>query len=175
MNTFLGVPLRYAGKVVGMLALANKEAGYDDADRQDVETLANALVEVLQHKRAEKARREGEELLRTKDEELRQSQKLEAIGRLAGGVAHEFNNLLQAIGGYASYALEGLAPEEQRAADLQQVLKAVRRASDLTRQLLGFSRRRVLQRQPVDPAKCWCSWRKWCGRSSANISPCTSP
>jgi CheY-like chemotaxis protein/two-component sensor histidine kinase len=76
---------------------------------------------------------------------------MEAIGTLAGGVAHEFNNLLQAIQGYTQYAMEGLNPEEERCKDLQQVLEASDRAAALTRQLLGFSRREVLQMTDVEP------------------------
>ena len=75
-------------------------------------------------------------------------QKLEAVGALAGGVAHEFNNLLQAIQAFTRFALKGLAPDEQRYEDLQEVLKASERAASLTRQLLGFSRRQ--QFQPKD-------------------------
>jgi len=89
--------------------------------------------------------------VRKKDEQLRQAQKLEAVGLLAGGIAHEFNNLLQAIGGYANCALEGLLPHQQRYQDLQQVLKASDRATTLTRQLLGFSRRQTLRRRNIDP------------------------
>lgn len=93
----------------------------------------------------------SEESLRKKEEQLRQTQKLEAVGQLAGGIAHEFNNLLQAVGGYTNYAMEGLSPEEKRWQDLQQVRKATNRAAALTRQLLGFSRRRPLERRHVDP------------------------
>ena len=93
-------------------------------------------------------RRQAEEALRKKEEELRQSQKLEAVGALAGGVAHEFNNLLQAIQAFTRFALKGLSPDEQRYDDLQEVLKASDRAASLTRQLLGFSRRQ--QFQPKD-------------------------
>jgi CheY-like chemotaxis protein len=89
--------------------------------------------------------------LRKKDEQLREVQKLEAVGLLAGGIAHEFNNLLQVIGGYATCASEGLSPQEQRYKDLQQVRLAADRAATLTRQLLGFSRRRILQLDNVDP------------------------
>jgi len=96
-------------------------------------------------------RKQAEEALRKKDEQLRQSQKLEAVGGLAGGIAHEFNNLLQAIGGYTKYAMEGLFPDEQRFQDLEQVVKAVDRATTLTRQLLSFGRRQVLERRNVDP------------------------
>ncbi len=84
------------------------------------------------------------------EEELRQSQKLEGIGQLAGGIAHEFNNLLQVIGGYAACALDGLDSQEPRYDDLQQVIKASQRASTLTRQLLGFSRRRAMELKATD-------------------------
>lgn len=82
---------------------------------------------------------------------LFQAQRMESIGALAGGVAHEFNNLLQAIRGYAQYAMAGLDPGEQRHQDLDQVLSAAERATVLTRQLLGFSRRQPLDRAAVDP------------------------
>jgi two-component system, cell cycle sensor histidine kinase and response regulator CckA len=73
------------------------------------------------------------------------------VGLLAGGVAHEFNNLLQAIGGYTNCAMEGLLPDNQRYSDLDQVRKATDRAATLTRELLGFSRRRKLQPVSLDP------------------------
>jgi signal transduction histidine kinase len=85
------------------------------------------------------------------EEELRHAQKLELVGQLAGGIAHEFNNLLQAIEGYTAYAMEGLSPRDVRRQDLQEVLNASARASSLTRQLLGFSRRRVLEKKCLSP------------------------
>ncbi len=88
--------------------------------------------------------------LALRDEQLRQSQKLEAVGSLAGGIAHEFNNLLQAIRGYTRYAMEGLSSDDQRHQDLEQVVVASDRAAELTRELLGFSRRQVLERASVD-------------------------
>jgi len=93
----------------------------------------------------------AEESVRKKDEQLREAQKLEAVGLLAGGIAHEFNNLLQVIGGYTTCAMEDLSPQEQRYNDLHQVRTATDRAAALTRQLLGFSRRRILQPENVDP------------------------
>lgn len=83
-------------------------------------------------------------------EQLRQSQKLEAVGRLTGGVAHDFNNLLTVIGGNTELLLAELTPASQAHADATEVRDAVRRASDLTRQLLTFSRRQVLQRHVVE-------------------------
>jgi C4-dicarboxylate-specific signal transduction histidine kinase len=94
----------------------------------------------------------GEATERAKtEEELHHAQKLELVGQLAGGIAHELNNLLQAIEGYTAYAMEGLLPHEQRYQDLQQVLNASSRAATITRQLLGFSRRGVLEKKHIDP------------------------
>ena len=85
------------------------------------------------------------------EEQFRQAQKMEAVGSLAGGIAHEFNNLLQAIRGYTEFAMDGLPPSEQRYQDLDLVLQSADRATVLTRQLLSFGRRQVLQRTHVDP------------------------
>jgi PAS domain S-box-containing protein len=79
------------------------------------------------------------------EERLRQSQKLEAIGRLAGGVAHDFNNMLTAIGGYTALALEHAAAGTALRGDLDEIRKAADRAALLTRQLLAFSRKQVLK------------------------------
>ena len=85
-------------------------------------------------------------------EQLRHSQRLEAVGRLAGGVAHDFNNLLAAIRGYGELALSSLPAESQATADVGEVLRAADRAAALTRQLLLFSRRQALAPRPVDAA-----------------------
>lgn len=78
--------------------------------------------------------------LQEKENQLRQTQKLEAIGTLVGGISHEFNNLLQIIDAYTNLALEGLDQNDQRFRDLKRVATASTQASSLTSQLLNFSR-----------------------------------
>ena len=95
-------------------------------------------------------RLQAEKTLRKMDEELRQSQKLEALGRLAGGVAHEFNNALQAIIGY-SEAIQGkLRPEDASYRYCEQILEVAGDAANIARQLLGFSRQQRLEPEYVD-------------------------
>lgn len=84
------------------------------------------------------------------EEQLRQSQKMEAIGRLAGGIAHDFNNLLTVIKGYAQLSLLGLKGEDSLRGNLEEIERASERASSLTRQLLAFSRRQVMEMKVLD-------------------------
>ena len=84
------------------------------------------------------------------EEQLRQAQKMEAVGRLAGGVAHDFNNLLTAIIGYSQIVLGSLAATDSLRKEVEEILKAGKRASSLTSQLLAFSRRQVLQPVVLD-------------------------
>ena len=102
----------------------------------------------LQAELAERGRAEAERARLS--EQLQQAQKIESLGRLAGGVAHDFNNLLTVITGHADLLLERLAPDAPLRENVKNMIAATKRASDLTRQLLAFSRRQVLQPRVMD-------------------------
>ncbi|MDA0746838.1 MAG: ATP-binding protein [bacterium] len=111
---------------------------------RDLQTAnAQLLAEITERQRTEA-------VLRERDEQLRQSQKLEAIGRLAGGVAHDFNNQLAIIRGYVDMTLDDLGEASREYHNLSQISKAVQRSASLTDQLLMFSSRQPVNMRPLD-------------------------
>jgi len=99
--------------------------------------------DITANKRAEK---EKEHL----EAQLIQSQKMESVGRLAGGVAHDFNNMLNVILGYTELALQNMEKDDPLYDDLREILDAARRSSDITRQLLAFARRQTIAPRAID-------------------------
>ena len=96
------------------------------------------------------AQKRAEDERKLLEEQLRQSQKMDAIGRLAGGVAHDFNNILTAISGHSELALLQIKKDDPIQANIREVVKGSERAANLTRQLLAFSRRQVIEPVVLD-------------------------
>jgi hypothetical protein len=95
-------------------------------------------------------RKRAEDAVRQMREQLLHAQKMEAVGSLAGGIAHDFNNILSVILSYAEFLETDIPPTSPMLADIREIRNAGRRAADLTRNLLAFSRKQVLQPRPVD-------------------------
>ena len=114
---------------------------YDDEGRPQRAIVVSR--DLTERKLAEKA-------LRNSEDQLRQAQKLEAVGQLAGGVAHDFNNLLTVITGYSDLLLRRISEADPNRSRVEEIKQAADRASSLTRQLLAFSRKQVLQPKLFD-------------------------
>jgi two-component system, cell cycle sensor histidine kinase and response regulator CckA len=111
--------------------------------------LSAELIEIGGHQCAITATIDITERIRL-EMQLRQAQKLEGLGRLAGGVAHDFNNLLMVINGYSDFVLKRLAADDPLYLPAQEINKAGERAASLTKQLLAFSRKQIIEPRPLD-------------------------
>jgi two-component system, cell cycle sensor histidine kinase and response regulator CckA len=140
----------------GRPRMAELRVRHRDGSWRTLETVGTSLIDdpavrgIVVNSRDVTERREAEEALRRSEQQLLQVQKMEAVGRLAGGVAHDFNNLLTAIRGNAELLLADLPAESQSREDVEEIRRAADRAAALTRQLLAFSRRQVLQPRLLD-------------------------
>lgn len=137
-------PIRFRSEILGVMEFFSRSIREPDPELLAMMvTIGSQIGQFIQRKRVEEALGESEE-------QLRQSQKLEAVGQLAGGVAHDFNNLLTVIGGYSSILLGKLPKESPHLTSIEEIKKASDRASALTRQLLAFSRKQILQPKVLD-------------------------
>jgi signal transduction histidine kinase len=124
---------------------AMKAGAHDYIMKRKLARLAPAIERELREAQTRAARRAAEAALQQSEEQLRQAQKLEAVARLAAGVAHDFNNILTAIGGHSELLLRTLDPGDSRRLNAEQIEKCAFMAAGLTRQLLTFSRKQAIE------------------------------
>jgi signal transduction histidine kinase len=129
---------------------AMKAGAHDYIMKRNLARLAPAIERELREAQTRVARKVAEAALRQSEEQLRQVQKIEAIGRLAAGVAHDFNNILTAITGHSELLIRQLDADDPRRKNAEQIEKAAYRAAGLTRQLLIFSRKQVIEPRVLD-------------------------
>jgi PAS domain S-box-containing protein len=138
------VPIRSKDRIIGLIQFSDRCR--ERFSLETVELLEGIAAQVgvaLMRKLAEEEKNQLEE-------QLQQAQKMESVGRLAGGVAHDFNNMLCVIIGYANLALMDLSPLQPLHTPLEEIRKAAERSADLTRQLLAFARKQTVIPQVLD-------------------------
>jgi signal transduction histidine kinase/CheY-like chemotaxis protein len=174
LTAFLGVPLVERGKTIGLVAVGNREGGYTVEHQEILEALAPAIVQALLRKRAENEIRKSRDGLERRvqertaelahaydslqketqdrqriEQQLRQSQKMEALGTLTGGIAHDFNNILAAIIGFTELIQDHVPTESREARHAARVLAAGIRGRELVKQMLTFSRKTEQEKKPL--------------------------
>jgi two-component system, cell cycle sensor histidine kinase and response regulator CckA len=127
-----------------------KDGAHDYILKTSLTRLPSSVRSALEKVRTIEEKSRAEAALRQSEDQLRMSQKLEAVGQLAGGVAHDFNNLLTVISGYSELVLNRLTESDENRPKVQEIKRAAERAATLTRQLLAFSRKQVLQPRLFD-------------------------
>ena len=139
----LVVPVVRGGLIVAILGVGNKLTRYDQGDVEAVEKLADLAWDIAAHKKSDDERRDMER-------QLLHAQKLESLGVLAGGIAHDFNNLLMAIMGNLDVALQDIEAGADGRSFIDEAMRAARRASELTQQMLAYSGRGKFLVRPID-------------------------
>jgi len=139
----LGVPIFDGDRIVIVAGVANKSEPYGEAEIRQLTLLMNGMWQILKRQRAEQERQKLHA-------QLLQAQKMESVGRLAGGVAHDFNNMLQAILGNANLALQDLPPNSSLHDNLEEIRQSAERSAALTRQLLAFARKQTIAPKVLD-------------------------
>lgn len=145
------VPLAHQGDVHGFLAVTAAHAVADDPEERSLfAQMAGDLGYALHNLGARDTIAAGEAARKALEAQLQQAQKMEAVGRVVGGVAHDFNNLLSIILGYTEVVVDELNADHPHREPLEEIRDAAVRARNLTRQLLAFSRKQVLEMDLVD-------------------------
>ncbi len=150
LDSFLGVPIFKGKETVGLIGVANRPGGYTGQELRYLEAMSQATGVLYDSYRQSLKRNALEEEQKHLESQVRQAQKMEVLGRLAGGVAHDFNNMLMVLSG-CSELLDCSLPKESSARTyLDQIQRTTEKATAVTKQLLAFSRKQVLEFRPID-------------------------
>ena len=150
LDSFLGVPIFKGNDTVGLIAVANRPDGYSEQQVGYLEAMSQATGVLYDNYRQSLKRSALEKEQQRLESQVRQAQKMEVLGRLAGGIAHDFNNMLMVLSGCTELLDRSLSPESPARSYLDQIQRTTDKAASMTRQLLAFSRKQVLENQPTD-------------------------
>lgn len=148
------IPIKTREKVVGLMQMASTRN--DVFSKEMIKFFERIVTSIGLAIERNKTRQE----LKDREDQLRHAQRLESVGRLAGGVAHDFNNLLVVISGYVDFLIENSETSDKQEKDLTMIKKAADRAEKLVRQLLAFGRKQVLIKKVVDVNETFIEFQK---------------
>ncbi len=143
IKSLLLLPLKFERRVIGLIGLANRPGGFGEKARRELEAFATTASLIFAQAKLEQEKR-------TVEEQLFHAQKMEELGKLAAGVAHDFNNILMVIQGNMDLLKSALPPRGQVKEYVEEIDRAIKQASFLTGQLLTFSRKQVVKPAPLD-------------------------
>jgi signal transduction histidine kinase len=150
LENFLGMPIFKGAETVAVIAVANRDGGYTGEELRGLETMCQTTGVLYDSYRQSVQRAHLEEQQAKLGAEFRHSQKMEVLGQLAGGIAHDFNNSLMVLSGSAELLQRTLPANSQAGPYLEQIRRTTEKASMVTKQLLAFSRKQVLDVKPID-------------------------
>ena len=150
VHVYMVVPMITAGELIGSVSFGGDQARFPEEQVRIAREVAAQLAVALHQARLVERLRTSYAELEQAQAQLAQSQKMEAVGQLAGGIAHDFNNLLTVIGGRSSLLQMRLPADDPARRDIDLIQTTAQRAAGLTRQLLAFSRKQVLEARPID-------------------------
>jgi two-component system cell cycle sensor histidine kinase/response regulator CckA len=150
IQSLLGVPILKGSTVVGVIAVANRKGGYTGEESRSLETISQATGVLYDNYRQSLNRVQLEEQQSRLEGEFRQAQKMEVLGQLSGGIAHDFNNMLMVLSGSTELLEKTLPAQSPAIRYVEQIRRTVERAASITKQLLAFSRKQVLEITPID-------------------------
>ncbi len=150
VRALLGVPIFKGAEIVGLIAVANRPGGYSGDELRSLETMSQATAVLYDNYRQNLQKAKLEQEHANLETEFRQAQKMEVLGQLAGGIAHDFNNMLMVLTVSCELLESNLPPHSPGIRYLEQIQRTTERAAAITKQLLAFSRKQMMDVRPTD-------------------------